>query len=45
LRKAKQRFEYAVVDAMLKTRFTENEIAKIGGDNFFMVYDATTGGP
>ncbi|WP_217602373.1 dipeptidase [Chitinophaga sp. GbtcB8] len=37
-------FYYAVVDAMLKTGFTENEIAKIGGGNFCRVFDAATAG-
>lgn len=37
-------FYYAVVDAMLKTGFTENEIGKIGGDNFCRVFDAATKG-
>lgn len=35
-------FYYAVVDAMLKTGFTEDEIGKIGGGNFCRVFDAAT---
>ncbi|WP_440132979.1 dipeptidase [Chitinophaga sancti] len=35
-------FYYAVVDAMLKTGFHEDEIAKIGGGNFCRVFDAAT---
>lgn len=35
-------FYYAVVDAMLKTGFTEEEIGKIGGGNFCRVFDAST---
>jgi membrane dipeptidase len=31
-------FYYVVVDAMLKTGFTPNEIAKIGGGNFLRVF-------
>jgi membrane dipeptidase len=31
-------FYYAVVDAMLKTGFNPDEIAKIGGDNFLRVF-------
>ncbi|UFH52714.1 dipeptidase [Spirosoma sp. KNUC1025] len=37
-------FYYAVVDALLKTGFTEDEIAKIGGENFCRVFDAATAG-
>jgi membrane dipeptidase len=37
-------FYYAVVDAMLKTGFTEKEIGKIGGGNFCRVFDAATAG-
>ena len=37
-------FYYAVVDAMLKTGFTEAEIGKIGGGNFCRVFDAATSG-
>ena len=37
-------FYYAVVDAMFKTGFTEDEIGKIGGDNFCRVFDAATNG-
>lgn len=37
-------FYYAVVDAMLKTGFTEEEIGKIGGGNFCRVFDAATAG-
>ncbi|MFT3935051.1 MAG: membrane dipeptidase [Chitinophagaceae bacterium] len=35
-------FYYAVVDALLKTGFNEEEIAKIGGGNFCRVFDAAT---
>ncbi|OMP76287.1 peptidase M19 [[Flexibacter] sp. ATCC 35208] len=35
-------FYYAVVDAMLKTGFNEEEIGKIGGGNFCRVFDAAT---
>ncbi|MBF4491267.1 membrane dipeptidase [Flavobacterium sp. MR2016-29] len=35
-------FYYTVVDAMLKTGFTENEIIKIGGGNFLRIFDAAT---
>jgi membrane dipeptidase len=35
-------FYYAVVDAMLKTGFTANEIGKVGGGNFCRVFDAAT---
>jgi len=37
-------FYYTVVDAMLKTGFTEDEIGKIGGGNFCRVFDAATVG-
>ena len=37
-------FYFAVVDAMLKTGFTENEIGKIGGGNFCRVFNAATAG-
>ncbi|WP_121811639.1 dipeptidase [Mucilaginibacter kameinonensis] len=37
-------FYYAVVDAMLKTGFTAEEIGKIGGGNFCRVFDAATSG-
>jgi membrane dipeptidase len=37
-------FYYAVVDAMLKTGFTKEEIGKIGGGNFCHVFDAATSG-
>jgi membrane dipeptidase len=37
-------FYYAVVDAMLKTGFTADEIGKIGGGNFCRVFDAATAG-
>ncbi len=33
---------YAVVDAMLKTGFTPNEIGKIGGGNFLRVFGGAT---
>ena len=35
-------FYFAVVDAMLKTGFNEEEISKIGGGNFCRVFDAAT---
>lgn len=35
-------FYYAVVDALLKTGFTADEIGKIGGGNFCRVFDAAT---
>jgi membrane dipeptidase len=37
-------FYYAVVDALLKTGFNEEEIAKICGGNFLRVFDAATKG-
>jgi microsomal dipeptidase-like Zn-dependent dipeptidase len=37
-------FYYAIVDAMLKTGFTEEEIGKVGGDNFCRLFDAATAG-
>ncbi len=37
-------FYYAIVDALLKTSFTEEEIGKIGGENFCRVFDAATKG-
>lgn len=37
-------FYYAVVDAMLKTGFTEEEIGKVGGGNFCRVFGAATAG-
>ena len=36
-------FYYVVVDAMLKTGFTPDEIGKIGGANFLRVFDRVTG--
>jgi membrane dipeptidase len=38
----KEGFYYTVVDALLKTGFTESEIEKIGGGNFCRVFDAAT---
>ena len=38
----KPAFYYAVVEAMLKTGFTEKEISKIGGENYFRVFDKAT---
>jgi membrane dipeptidase len=35
-------FYYVVVDAMLKTGFTPDEIGKIGGGNFLRVFDMVT---
>jgi membrane dipeptidase len=40
----KEGFYYAVVDAMLKTGFTEDDIGKVGGGNFCRVFDAATTG-
>jgi membrane dipeptidase len=37
-------FYYAVVDAMLKTGFTADEIGKVGGGNFCRVFDEATAG-
>jgi len=37
-------FFYTVVDAMLQTGFTPDEITKIGGGNFCRVFDAATEG-
>ena len=37
-------FYYTVVDAMLKTGFTQDEIGKIGGENYLRVFGAATGG-
>lgn len=37
-------FYYAVVDALLKTGFTEDEIGRIGGGNYCRVFDAATKG-
>jgi membrane dipeptidase len=37
-------FYYAVVDALLQTGFNEDEISKIGGENFCRIFDATTSG-
>lgn len=36
-------FYYVVVDAMLKTGFTADEIGKVGGGNFCRVFDLATG--
>jgi len=35
-------FYYVIVDAMLKTGFTPDEIGKIGGGNFLRVFDKVT---
>ena len=35
-------FYYTVIDALLKTGFSEAEIGKIGSDNFCRVFDAAT---
>lgn len=40
----KEGFYYTVVDALLKTGFTETEIIKIGGGNFCRLFDAATRG-
>lgn len=37
-------FYYAVVDALLQTGFTEEEISKIGGGNYLRLFDAATKG-
>ena len=37
-------FYYAVVDALLKTGFTKEEIAKIGGGNYCRLFEAATAG-
>lgn len=37
-------FYYTVVDALLKTGFTADEIGKIGGGNFCRVFDSATTG-
>jgi membrane dipeptidase len=37
-------FYYAVVDALLKTGFSADEIGKIGGGNFCRLFDAATTG-
>ncbi|HET7001088.1 MAG TPA: membrane dipeptidase [Puia sp.] len=37
-------FYYAVVAALLKTGFTEDEIGKIGGGNFLRIFQAATAG-
>ena len=37
-------FYYTVVDEMLKAGFIEDEIAKVGGANFYRVFDAATVG-
>lgn len=33
---------YTVVYALLKTGFTEEEIGKIGGGNYFRIFDVAT---
>jgi membrane dipeptidase len=35
-------FYYVVIDAMLRTGFTPDEIGKIGGGNFLQVFDSVT---
>ncbi len=37
-------FYYAVVDALLKTGFNEEEIGKIGGRNYLRIFNAATSG-
>ncbi len=39
---SKDGFYYTVIDAMLKTGFTEKEITQIGGGNFCRVFDKST---
>ncbi len=36
-------FYYVVVDAMLRTGFTPDDIGKVGGGNFLRVFDSVTG--
>ncbi|OXB02334.1 dipeptidase [Flavobacterium pectinovorum] len=38
----KQGFYYTVVESLLKTGFTEDEIGKIGGGNYCRIFDAAT---
>ena len=38
----KEGFFYALVAAMLKSGFSENEIIKIGGDNYCRLFDKAT---
>ncbi|GAA5087688.1 hypothetical protein GCM10023210_10700 [Chryseobacterium ginsengisoli] len=40
----KEGFYFTVIDALLKTGFSEDEIGKIGGGNFLRVFDAATKG-
>ena len=40
----KEGFYYTVIEAMLKTGFTEDEIAKVGGGNFCRIFDSATTG-
>jgi membrane dipeptidase len=43
-RNQKEGFYYTVVGELLKAGFTEDEITKIGGSNFYRVFDAATVG-
>ncbi len=38
-------FYYTVVESLLQTGFSEDEIGKIGGGNFCRIFDAATGNP
>jgi len=38
----KEGFLYTVVDALLKTGFTEKEIIQIGGSNYCRIFDKAT---
>jgi len=40
----KEGFYYTVIEAMLKTGFIEDEIAKVGGGNFCRIFDSATTG-
>ena len=42
LENMKEGFLYSVVEALLKTGFTEEEIIKIGGENFCRIFDIAT---
>ncbi|MEP7371855.1 MAG: membrane dipeptidase [Chitinophagaceae bacterium] len=39
---SKQGFFYTVIDAMLKSGFTKNEIIQIGGENYCRIFDKAT---
>lgn len=40
----KEGFYYTVIEAMLKTGFTEDNIGKVGGGNFCRIFDSATAG-